>query len=311
MHAHLDHFASHLQDARNASPHTVRSYTRDVIQFIEWLESEKLLRQGQGPEKVTYLMVRRYLGHLAGRDYDRRSVVRKLSSLKAFFKFLEREKAVTHNPAAAVLSPKTARSLPDVLDVTEIERLLELPDLESPFGRRDKALLETLYATGMRVAEAAGLSMPDIDWRVGEIRVTGGKGSKERVVLLGRHALTALRDYVDSARPQLMARRKNQLAATSDAVWINGRGTRLSAHAIYMLVVEYTKRAGILKNVTPHTLRHSFATHLLEGGADLRVVQELLGHRSLSSTQIYTRVGAAHLQKVYQAAHPRAHANEV
>jgi site-specific recombinase XerD len=141
--------------------------------------------------------------------------------------------------------------------------------------------------------------------------VTGAKGGKERVVLLGRHALTALRDYVDSARPQLMARRKNQLAATSDAVWINGRGTRLSAHAIYMLVVEYTKRAGIAKNVTPHTLRHSFATHLLEGGADLRVVQELLGHRSLSSTQIYTRVGSAHLQKVYQAAHPRAHVSEV
>lgn len=306
MHAHLDHFAAYLQDARNASPHTVRSYARDIIQFIEWLESEKLLRPRQGPDKVTYLMIRRYLGHLAGRNYHRRSVLRKLSALKAFFKWLEREGAVTRNPAAPVLSPKTSRTLPDVLEIAEVESLLALPDAETPFGRRDRALLETLYATGMRVAEAAALSMPDLDWRAGEARVKSGKGDRERVVLLGRAALAALRGYVEEARPQLMARRKNQLTPVSDAVWINGRGTRLSSHAIYMLVLDYTRRAGIHKSVTPHTLRHSFATHLLEGGADLRVVQELLGHRSLSSTQIYTRVGAAHLKKVYDAAHPRA-----
>jgi site-specific recombinase XerD len=171
---------------------------------------------------------------------------------------------------------------------------------------RDKALLETLYATGMRVAETAQLSMADLDWRAGEARVRDGKGGKERVVLLGRPAMAALRQYVDQARPVLMERRKDKLAPVVDAVWVNGRGTRLSGHAIYVLVVDYARRAGIDKPVTPHTLRHSFATHLLEGGADLRVVQELLGHRSLSSTQIYTRVGAAHLKKIYAASHPRA-----
>ncbi|MBV9468935.1 MAG: tyrosine recombinase [Abitibacteriaceae bacterium] len=311
MHGHIDHFASHLQDARNASPHTLRSYTRDLIQFVEWLESELLVRPnsrttGQGWEKVTYLMIRRYLGYLATHDYDRRSVVRKLSSLKAFFKWMERENVIELNPAAQVLSPKAAKPLPDVLDIGEVEKLLILPNIETPFGQRDKALLEFLYATGMRVAEAAALSLPDVDWRAGEARVVSGKGSKERVVLLGRYALRALQDYVEQARPVLMARRKNELANTTDAVWINGRGTRLSAHAIYMLVLDYAGRAQLQKKVTPHTLRHSFATHLLEGGADLRVVQELLGHRSLSSTQIYTRIGASHLKNVYEAAHPRA-----
>lgn len=306
MLAHLDRWASYLTDARNSSQHTVRSYTKDVIQFLDWLEAEKLLEEGRDWDNVTYLMVRRYLGHLSMKNYERRSMLRKLSSLKAFFKWLERENIVQHNPAQAVLSPKTSRPLPDVLDLSEIERILELPDLSTAFGLRDKALLETLYATGMRVAEAAALTLRDIDWKAGEVRVAEGKGGKERIVLLGSHAQGALRHYVDEARAVLMARRRNGLAATTDAVWVNMRGTELSAHAIYTLVVGYATKAGIVKNVTPHTLRHSFATHMLEGGADLRVVQELLGHRSLSSTQIYTRVGTAHLLKVYASAHPRA-----
>ena len=203
-----------------------------------------------------------------------------------------------------MLSPKTSRSLPDVLDLAEIERMLALPNAEKPIGIRDRAILEVLYATGMRVGEAAALSMGDIDWRAGEIRVLG-KGSKERVVMLGRYAVAALRTYIDTARVPLMERCKRDLG-TTDAVWINGRGTRLSSHAIYILVLQYATAAGILKNVSPHTLRHSFATHLLEGGADLRVVQELLGHSSLSSTQIYTRISTAHLKSVYDSAHPRA-----
>ena len=158
----------------------------------------------------------------------------------------------------------------------------------------------------MRVAEAAALSLPDVDWRVGEARVVGGKGNKERMVLLGRYAMAALKPYLEKGRPSLLARRQNKIAGAIDAVWVNARGTRLSAHAIYMLVQDYAARANITKKVTPHTLRHSFATHMLQGGADLRVVQELLGHSSLSSTQIYTRVGPAHLKSVYQTAHPRA-----
>ncbi len=306
MHSHLDHFASYLRDARDASPHTVRSYSRDIIQFIEWLEAETLVKSGQGPEKVTYLMTRRYLGYLSSREYARPSVLRKLSALKAWFKWLEREGAITRNPASPVLSPRGTRTLPDVLSIEETERLLAWPDESTPFGMRDRALMEVLYATGMRVGEAAALSLPDLDWRLGEARVRSGKGDRDRVVLMGRAAMRALRNYVDAARAQLMTRRKNELTPISDAVWINGRGTRLSSHAIYMLVVGYANRAGIDKTVSPHTLRHSFATHLLEGGADLRVVQELLGHISLSSTQIYTRIGVSHLKKVYAASHPRA-----
>jgi tyrosine recombinase XerC len=302
----IDGFVSHLRDARNSSPHTVRSYANDLGQFADWLGAEKLLSRGQSWDSVNYLMIRRYLGHLAQKGYERRTVVRKLSSLKAFWKWLQREGVVLENPAQAVLSPKTSRPLPDVLDIAEIEAMLVLPDLEKPFGRRDRALLETLYATGMRVSEAAALSLGDIDWRAGEIRVVQGKGGKQRIVLLGRHALAALKEYVEASRAPLLARCKSDIAAITDAVWINGRGTRLSSHAIYIMVLGYANRAGIAKNVTPHTLRHSFATHLLEGGADLRVVQELLGHRSLASTQIYTRVGTAHLKKVYEAAHPRA-----
>lgn len=307
MHGYIDHFASHLQDARNASAHTVRSYTKDILQFLDWLDSEKLLPEKEAQwSHIDYTMIRRYLGHLAARNYDRRSVVRKLSSLKSFFKWMEREHGLERNPAAQVLSPKTARNLPDVMTLPEIEQMLTLPDEGTPYGLRDRALLEFLYATGMRVSEAAAVSLPDLDWKTGQARVISGKGSKERIVLLGRHAIRATREYMDQARPALMERRRNKLAATSDALWINSRGTRLSAHAIYTLVQDYARRAGINKNVTPHTLRHSFATHLLEGGADLRVVQELLGHRSLSSTQIYTRVGAGHLKNVYEAAHPRA-----
>lgn len=304
--APIDGFASYLTDVRDSSKNTVISYRHDLNQFADWLQAEKLLTKTQGWDKVSYLMIRRYLGHLAQNDYNRRSVVRKLSSLKAFYKWMEREGEVTENPAAKVLSPKTSKPLPDVLDLEEIEKLLVLPDEKSAFGRRDKALLEVLYASGLRVAEASALVLGDIDWRAGEVRVSGGKGNKDRVVLLGRFAVKALKEYVNDARPWLLARRKDKLAPVCENVWINSRGTRLTPHAMYILVQEYSARAGFTKKVTPHTLRHSFATHLLQNGADLRVVQELLGHRTLSSTQIYTRVGATHLKVIYDKAHPRA-----
>ncbi len=304
--AAIDGFASYLSAVRDASPHTIVSYRHDLRQFSDWLQAEKLLTKTQSWDKVSYLMIRRYLGHLAQNDFNRRSVVRKLSSLKAFYKWMEREGAVKENPAAKVLSPKQSRPLPDVLDIEEIEKLLAIPDEKTAFGKRDRALLEVLYASGLRVAEASNLVLGDIDWRAGEVRVSGGKGNKDRVVLLGRFAVKALKEYMDTSRPWLMARRKDKLAPVCENLWINSRGTRLSPHAIYILVQEYSQSAGFTKNVTPHTLRHSFATHLLQNGADLRVVQELLGHRTLSSTQVYTRVGATHLKNVYDKAHPRA-----
>jgi integrase/recombinase XerC len=301
----VDAYLSHLQDARGASAHTVRSYASDLQQFMQWLSSEKLL---ESPDwnGVTHLMIRGFLSYLVQKNYEHRSVLRKLSTLKAFFKWMERAELVAGNPAAKVLSPKSPRPLPDVLEPSEVENMLALTNADSAFAARDKALLEVMYATGMRVAEAAALALPEINWAAGEIRVISGKGNKERIVLLGRYAREALERYVGKARGDLLSRRRNKEEHTTNSVWINSRGTPLSAHAIYTLVQDYAKRAGIMKHVSPHTLRHSFATHLLQNGADLRVVQELLGHQSLSSTQIYTRISAAHLKEAYVNAHPRA-----
>lgn len=301
----VDAYLSHLQDARGASVHTVRSYASDLQQFIQWLSSEKLL-DSQDWNGVTHLMIRGFLSYLVQKNYEHRSVLRKLSTLKAFFKWMERAELVASNPAAKVLSPKSPRPLPDVLEPSEVETMLALTNNDSAFAARDKALLEVMYATGMRVAEAAALALPEINWPAGEIRVTSGKGNKERIVLLGRYAREALERYVGKARGELLARRRNKEEYTTNSVWINSRGMPLSAHAIYTLVQDYAQRAGIMKHVSPHTLRHSFATHLLQNGADLRVVQELLGHQSLSSTQIYTRISAAHLKEAYVNAHPRA-----
>jgi len=303
--SYVDQYLSHLRDARNASEHTVRSYASDLQQFMQWLASEKLA-EGTGWGGVTPLMIRGFLSALVQQQYEHRSVLRKLSTLKAFFKWMERSAFIESNPAAAVRSPKSPRPLPDVLDLAEVERMLALANGDSPFAARDRALIEVLYATGMRVSEAAALKLPEINWNSNEIRVVSGKGNKERIVLLGRYARKALEHYVAEPRGALLAKKRNRLDYTTDAVWINSRGTPLSAHAIYTMVLDYAGRAGILKHVSPHTLRHSFATHLLQNGADLRVVQELLGHQSLSSTQIYTRISAAHLKEAYVKAHPRA-----
>ena len=305
MISRIQQFLAYLQDVRGASPHTVRSYASDLKQFVMWCEGQKLLKAKDGPEKITYLMVRRYLAHLASEEFSRRSVVRKLSTLKAFWKWLERENLVSSNPAAAIIAPKLAASLPEILDKNSVERLLDGPDYGHPLGRRDRALLEWLYSSGARVAETAALDLESINWKKGEARIEVGKGGKARLVLLGAPALEALRSYVEDWRPELLKRAKQFGPQPTQAVWINGRGTRLSAHAITLLVSKTAREVGLQENVTPHTLRHSFATHLLEGGADLRVVQELLGHKTLSATQIYTRVSTAHLQKIYAATHPR------
>ncbi len=308
--ARIDGFLNSLR-ARNRSPHTLRAYARDLIQFVEWLQAQQVLEPGADWGAVQYESVRRYLAQLGRDEYEKPTMARKLSALKSFFKWLEREQIVASNPAAPVLSPKQGRPVPHVLEVREVELLLAQPEAATPFGLRDRALLEVLYASGVRVAEAAALDVGDVDWdgcraAEGSARVLQGKGKKGRIVLLGRQASQALIAYEQQARPLLMRARKE--LATTDALWINSRGGRLSSHAIYMRVLDYANRAGITKNVTPHTLRHCFATHLLEGGADLRLVQELLGHASLAATQIYTRVSIGHLQKVYGHAHPRAHA---
>lgn len=301
MHAHVDHFITYLQQARHLSAHTVRGYARDIAQFVDFLESQTLLREGFDWNQVDYLVLRKYLGQLGRAGYHRRSIARKLSSLRAFFKFLLRQKVMTANPATQVTSPKLEKRLPRVLEVKEVERLLNAPDPSTPKGVRDRAVLETLYATGVRAAELVGINLSDVNWDAGEVRVRG-KRNRERIALLGQPAMEALQDYLSFARGVFLEDNNEE----TDALFLNQGGTRLTTRSVYRIVVEYANHIGLGDGVTPHTLRHSFATHLLEAGADLRIVQELMGHVSLSSTQVYTRVSREHLQRVYEKAHPRA-----
>jgi integrase/recombinase XerC len=247
-------------------------------------------------DKVDYRTLRRYLGHLKQEGYERSTIARRMATLRTYFRFLSRERMVTGNPTVGLKSPKLTRKLPNFLDWEELQLLLSTPD-ESPLGLRDRALLELLYATGMRVSEIAELSIRQLNWDEAEIRVVG-KGTKERMVLMSEPAMRHLRRYLDAARPLLKP-------VATDRLFLNRRGQPLTSRSIDRMLKLHARNAGITKPISPHTLRHTFATHLLEGGADLRVVQELLGHASLSTTQIYTHVSQDRLRQVYQQAHPR------
>ncbi|NCO32869.1 MAG: tyrosine recombinase XerC [Armatimonadetes bacterium CG2_30_59_28] len=305
MLTHIDHFTTYLRDARNNSWHTVRSYARDILQFVQFAEQHGYSVETTEWKEVDYLLVRRFLGMLSEEGYSRRSIARKLSSLRAFFRFLLRQKIVKSNPASVVTSPKLDQRLPTVLEKREVEALLGAPDTDTPQGMRDQAIIETLYATGMRVGELAKIELSDMDFTNGEVRVLG-KGNKERIVMLGGCALGALRRYMLEARPLFIEARPSSEKPNTEALFLNRFGGPLSDRGVHRLIVKHANQVGLGRKVTPHTLRHTFATHMLEAGADLRIVQELLGHVSLVSTQIYTRVSREHLKKVYDAAHPRA-----
>lgn len=287
-------FRAYLQIEKNASPHTIEAYQRDIAAFQEAV----LQRQDLDWDEVTPWHVRAYLAHLHESGYSRRTVARKLSALRAFFRFLHREGRVAHTPFEGVATPKLEKRLPVFLDEDEIARLLALPDPAHPLGLRDRALLETLYATGMRVSELCALDVTALDLSVGTVLVYG-KGAKERYVLLGSHAIEALRRYLRDGRPKLAAPGETRL-------FVNWRGGPLSTRSVRRIVAKYVEQAALTKRVSPHTFRHSFATHLLNAGADLRAVQELLGHASISSTQVYTHVTRQRLRRVYDDAHPRA-----
>lgn len=313
----VDAFISHLR-ADGASPHTIAGYESDLRQFAGWLRGAGGLTARQGWKQVSYLTLRRYLVCLT-EHYSRLSTIRKLVALKAFFKWMEHEGHIRENPARQMRSPKTPVYAPDVLEIAEIERLLEAPDLLDAAGKRDRALLEVLYATGMRCFECAALNLGDVNWRAGQIRVRDAKGREVRTVLLGRPAQAALRDYLRNARPELLRyeeRTEAKLAAkdpnaallrrakqeakasgqkampTCDALWLSRRGRPMTAIAVYHVVRQCARQAGLSRSVTTHTLRHSCAAHLLRNGADLSVVQELLGHRNLASTLVYERTNA-------------------
>jgi tyrosine recombinase XerC len=272
-------FLHYLKNERNYSPHTLSNYGRDLRFLIDFLQDKKIDR----------LTAREYLLALGKNNYARRSVARKLSAARSFFRFLIREKKTKENPFQNLVTPKLPKKLPNFLYPEEISRLLAAPE-----SKRDRAMLELLYGTGMRVIELCQLNVNDLDFDEGEIKVFG-KGAKERIVIFGSFAARALKDYLSLGR-----------RARTAALFVGRRGTRLTTRQVERLIKFYAKKAGLQKKVTPHTLRHSFATHLLEGGADLRMTQELLGHVSLSTTQVYTHVTKEHLKQVYDAAHPRA-----
>ncbi|MGI9428186.1 MAG: tyrosine recombinase XerC [Bythopirellula sp.] len=298
MQRQLAKFLSHLHVERGASPHTLKSYREDLETFAEYLADEA--GNCPDPADLTSVELRGYLAALHDAGYAKTSIARKLASLRSFYRFAQREGWVDNNPAKALRNPRKARKLPHFLSTGEIGKLLTAPATEQVMGLRDRAILETLYSAGLRVSELVDLSDGDLDFDQGIIRVRG-KGRKERLAPLGSYATRALKKWL--ARRKVAAKEAQGRRAP---VFVNRFGTRLTSRSVGRLLEKHLKSAGLDNRTSPHTLRHSFATHLLDGGADIRSVQELLGHKSLVTTQIYTHVSTSNLKKAYEKAHPRA-----
>ena len=324
-------FLSYLLDERAFSPYTAKCYGVDLRQYIEFLTDENNVTMNLagettawqrsndssgttdvvgtvGPTTVTGMIlqadtasVREYLAHLDGFDYSPATMARKIATMRSFYRWLERRGMIQGNPMALIRTPRQAKRLPKAIGVQEVEKLLAAPDVQTLLGARDRAMLETLYSTGIRVSELVGMDIQDID-EVGQALIVRGKGRRERIVPLGSHAMAALQHYLQ------MRRRLNHELRGEDSVFINKGDSRISARSGRRKVTKYLKEAGLDPEISPHTLRHSFATHLLDNGADLRSVQELLGHQSLSTTQVYTHLTTQRMQEAYNDAHPRAEA---
>jgi integrase/recombinase XerC len=286
-------FLRHLERERNASPHTLRAYGEDLAQFSDYLQRE--LGRAARPVDVDHLLVRGFLAELHQRGLRKSSSARKLAGLRSFFRYLCREGRLEHNPARALQTPRQERRIPEVLDEAQAASIVEVPGASSA-AIRGRAILELLYGTGIRCAEAVALDVHELDLDARMVRVLG-KGRKQRVVLFGRRAGEALSAWLGERRA---------LRPKSDALFLNARGGRLSGRSVRALVARRVKQVALARRCSPHTLRHSFATHLLMRGADLRAIQELLGHSSLSTTQRYTHVDTRHLIEVYKKSHPRA-----
>jgi integrase/recombinase XerC len=328
-------FLKNLQVEKSASSHTLRSYQLDLHQFFLWSHAdfEKIpivggRRSGRTrphgfpnvitaplPEgltagdlaQVTHTTIREFLAFLQQNQFARRTIARKISSLRSFFKYLCRMGILEQNPVVGVHTPKLERKLPSFLHEPQVENLLQLPDRTAPLGLRDKALLEVLYATGMRVSELVSLNLTTIDVSEGWVTILG-KGRKERIIPVGSQAVQALTQYEIFGRPHLLQRApsvEQSVPRMKQPLFLNKNGTRISDRSVRRLVDGYINRMAVLTHVTPHTIRHSFATHLLNRGADLRAVQDMLGHSTLSSTQIYTHVTKERLREGYLQTHPR------
>ncbi len=285
-----DQFLLYLQGEKNASPHTVKNYGVDLVELIGVTDKKTA-------QEVDYIEIRKFLVHLKEKGYSKSTISRKLACLRSFFKFLTRENIVSNNPAIGIATPKREKKLPAFLEIQEIESLLDAAAGVTAASKRDRALLETLYSSGIRVSELVGLNIEDADVLGGVLRIRG-KGKKERMVPIGRPAQEAIQEYLEKWA--------NDKGKANGALFLNKSSTRLTDRSVRRILLKYVRKASLQKDVSPHTLRHSFATHLLDRGADLRSVQELLGHESLSTTQIYTHVTTKRLKEVYEKVHPRA-----
>ncbi len=299
MKRYLDKFLRYLSLERNASANTIASYRLDVDRYLAYVTAAGI----QSPDAITEEHTAAFLRSLRSRGLAPRSVTRTISAVRSFHRFLVGDAITRNDPTETLDSPKLERTLPEVLSATEIALILDQPRPRKEDKRdlwmRDRAILETLYATGMRVSELTRLKQADVASHEGTVRVFG-KGSKERIVPIGRPALRWIAQYARISRPKLLGRR-----ISDDILFLNVRGTMLTRMAVWKIVQAYARRAGVTREVHPHTFRHSFATHLLEGGADLRAVQEMLGHADISTTQIYTHIDREYLKEVHRTFHPR------
>lgn len=289
-----DAFLEHLRVERNLSPRTVTAYASDIAGLCDWAA-----REGVHFLEADHRRLRRYLAEMDRAQYSKRTIARRLAAARSFYRYLVRRGLISSSPAAVLATPKAPKRLPDVAPESLIDQLLALPVVTEPSGLRDLAILELLYASGIRVSELSGLDLGDVDMASATVRVMG-KGSRERIVPIHPLAIRRIREYLASGRPSL------DKGKSQGALFLNRLGTRLRADGVRRMLERYLEELGQSARITPHDLRHSFATHLLEGGADLRTVQELLGHVALSTTQIYTHVSTRHLREVHKGAHPRA-----
>lgn len=296
----LKRYLQFVKLEKGLSENSIASYENDLRRYLKFLARDLRIKDLAG---VTLSHIEQYLEELSAMELSVSSIARNISSIRSFHEFAVVEKLAQANPAELIDLPKKARKLPEVLNPTEVEQILETPNRETDAGIRNAAILETLYATGMRVSELVNLELPDLVFEIGFIRVIG-KGNKERLVPVGEMAQSAIEHYIEVVRPKFQSDTNPQKA--KNKIFLSQRGNPLSRMSIWNIVNDAAERAGIEKNVYPHIFRHSFATHLLEGGADLRAVQEMLGHASIITTEIYTHVDRSLLHQVHKEFHPRA-----
>ncbi len=291
-HAFLDSFLEYLIVERSASENTLAAYENDLKSFFEWLEE-----QDKDISNLQSVDLTEFASACRRKKLKATSIGRRLSAIRQFYRFLLEEGGLAKDPTRDLVTPKRAKYLPEVLSIGEVDRLLAAPDVSTPLGTRDKAMVELLYATGLRVSELVGLKSHMVNLHVGYL-ICRGKGSKERLVPVGESALNRVKEYIITVRPALAE-------PSSDVLFCSNRGSAMTRQNFWYIIQRYAAKAGIMKHISPHVLRHSFATHLLAGGADLRSVQMMLGHADISTTQIYTHINAARLKQIHEQYHPR------